>query len=85
MKKYKGYVKTDRAGSTTEFEFEVEDDATEEQIQEIALECMWDCIEMNYEESPSVNSCRRVNAAKKDGIEPSNFFSSISSISASWA
>lgn len=53
MKKYKGRVSTDRVGSEVTFEFEVQDSATEEQINEIALECMWECIEMTYEEVES--------------------------------
>lgn len=53
MKKYRGRVSTNRVGSTVTFEFEVDDKATEEQINEIALECMWECIEMNYEEVES--------------------------------
>ena len=53
MKKYKGRVSTNRVGSEVTFEFEIEDNATEKQIEEIALECMWDCIEMTYEEVES--------------------------------
>lgn len=53
MKKYKGRVSTDRVGSAVTFEFEVNDNATEEQINEIALECMWECISMDYEEVES--------------------------------
>lgn len=53
MKHYKGYVKTNILGSDMEFEFDMEDDATEEEINNIALECMWECIEMDYEEVES--------------------------------
>ncbi len=53
MRHYKGYVKTNRVGSTVEFEFDMPNNATEKEIEEIALECMWDCIEMNYEEVES--------------------------------
>lgn len=50
MKKYHGYVGTRKIGSDCHFEFEVEDNATEKEIQEIAIECMWDELEFNYEE-----------------------------------
>ncbi len=49
MARYKGFVKTNIVGSKVEFEFEVKDSATDEEIQEVAQECMWDCIEMYYE------------------------------------
>lgn len=50
MRKYKGTVSTNRIGSTVTFEFEVEDNATAEQIDEIAHECIWECISMDYKE-----------------------------------
>jgi len=48
MKKIKGYIRTDKVGSTCEFEFELEDDATSEQIDEYAREAAFDRIEWSY-------------------------------------
>ena len=51
MKKYTGYIETNKVGSTCNFEFEVEDDATEEAIEEIAKETAFNLIEWSYEEA----------------------------------
>ena len=53
MRQFKGYVSTNKVGSECEFEFEVEDDATEGAIEEAAREAMFDRIEWNYEEEPT--------------------------------
>lgn len=55
MKKYKGYVSTRVAGSRCSFEFEVEDDATEEEIEQTCYEAMCEGgnIEWWYEEDES--------------------------------
>lgn len=50
MRKFKGYVRTDKVGSTHPFEFEVDDEITEEDLEEAALDKMLSCIEWNYEE-----------------------------------
>lgn len=50
MKKYRGYVSTKKVGSDCYFEFEVEDNATETEIQDMAIQCVWDELEFNYEE-----------------------------------
>ena len=50
MKKYRGYVSTSKIGSDCEFEFEVEDNATEKEIQDIAIQCAWDELSFDYEE-----------------------------------
>lgn len=53
MKRYKGYVSTDKIGSKVEFEFVMDDDATDEEAHDMAMERMWEHIEMNYEEVES--------------------------------
>lgn len=50
MRKFKGSVSTNYVGCKNTFEFEVDDDATDEEIQEIALECMWEDLDFYYEE-----------------------------------
>lgn len=50
MKKIKVSVSTNRVGSTTTREFEVEDNATEEEINEEAWENACDMIDYNWEE-----------------------------------
>lgn len=51
MRHFKGYIKTDKVGSRCEFEFEVEDDASEEEIDEVARDVAFDRIEWFYEEA----------------------------------
>ena len=48
MKKIKGYIKTKKVGSTCEFEFELDDDATAEEIEEYARESAFEQIEWSY-------------------------------------
>lgn len=43
-------ISTGYVGSRKECEFEVEDDATEEQINEMALEAMWDMLDYSWYE-----------------------------------
>lgn len=49
MKLYKGYVATNKVGSDCDFEFEADDDATEDEIGELAREAMFEQIEWNFE------------------------------------
>lgn len=49
-RKFKGYIQTDKVGSTCEFEFEVADDATEEQIEEVAREHAFDRVNWSFDE-----------------------------------
>lgn len=49
MKTYKGSVSTNKVGSNCEFEFEADDDATEDEIEELAREAMFEQIEWNFE------------------------------------
>lgn len=48
MKKIKGYIATNKVGSTCEFEFEMDDDATLEEIEEAAREAAFDRIDWSY-------------------------------------
>lgn len=50
MRKFKGYVRTNKVGSSYHFEFEVDDEATEQDIEKEARESMFENIEWNYEE-----------------------------------
>jgi len=50
MRKFKGSVSTNNIGSTCEFEFEVDDNATQEEIEEEARQSAFDCVEWNYTE-----------------------------------
>ena len=50
MKKIKVSVGTNRVGSTVTREFEIEDNATEEEINEIAWETAMDMIDYGWEE-----------------------------------
>jgi len=49
MKKFKGTIRTNKQGSDCQFEFEVEDDATEEEIDAEAREVAFENIEWSYE------------------------------------
>lgn len=49
MKMVRGWVETRMVGSRCEFEFEVEDDATDEEIDEYARDVMFDCVEWSFE------------------------------------
>ncbi len=48
MKLVKGSIRTDKVGSACEFEFEVEDDATAEEIEEMARDMAFNHVEWNY-------------------------------------
>ncbi len=50
MKKIKVSVSTGYTGSKREDEFEIEDDATEEEINEVALEVMFQLIDFGWME-----------------------------------
>lgn len=50
MRRFKGMIRTDNIGSECEFEFEVEDDATEEQIQKEAREAAFEYVQWHYKE-----------------------------------
>lgn len=50
MRRIEGYVKTRIYGSTCYFDLEVEDDATEKEIEDEVMEAMWDEIEVGWEE-----------------------------------
>jgi len=48
MKKIEGYIETGMVGSRREFEFEMEDGATPQEIEEAAKEAAFNLIEWNY-------------------------------------
>ena len=50
MRKFKGSICTNAVGSECEFEFEVRDDATEEQIEEEAREAAFNWVNWEYDE-----------------------------------
>ncbi|MCJ2370009.1 MULTISPECIES: hypothetical protein [Pseudomonas] len=50
MRTFTGTIKTDVQGSEVEFEFEVEDDATQEQIDDEAKQAAFDCVQWHYNE-----------------------------------
>lgn len=50
MKKYKGVIRTNRVGSDCHFEFEVDDDTSQEEIDEIATEMAFEKIDFYYEQ-----------------------------------
>jgi|GEM_PF-841257 len=50
MRVFKGKISTDKIGSTCEFEFEVEDAATEEEIEQAAREAAFEHVEWNFKE-----------------------------------
>jgi hypothetical protein len=49
VKKFKGSVRLGLVGCVREFEFEVEDDVTDEEIEQIAREVAFEYIDWNYE------------------------------------
>jgi hypothetical protein len=51
MRKFKGVVRTNKVGSGCEFEFETEDEATPEQIEEDARDAAFQHIEWHYDET----------------------------------
>lgn len=50
MRRFKGSVKTDVYGSDCDFKFEVEDTATEEEIEQEARETALNYVDFYYEE-----------------------------------
>lgn len=50
MKKYKGIISTNVNGSECEFEFEVPDNATEEEVEEEAKDAAFNWINWEYHE-----------------------------------
>lgn len=50
MRKFVGKIGTNKVGSDCEFEFEVDDDATEDEIEDAAREAAFQNVEWNYEE-----------------------------------
>ena len=50
MIRFKGKIKTDVVGSECEFEFEVEAGATDEDIEKIAKDMAFDCVDWWYDE-----------------------------------
>lgn len=50
MRTFKGSISTNKFGSECEFEFETEDDATDDQIEELAREVAFEKIEWSYKE-----------------------------------
>lgn len=50
MRFFKGQISTDKVGSECEFEFEVEDGATDEEIELEAKDAAFNYIYWNYEE-----------------------------------
>lgn len=53
MKCFNGYVETNKIGSRCKFYFEVEDDASEEEIESSAREAMFEQVNWNFEEIQS--------------------------------
>ena len=50
MRQFKGTIKTDVQGSEVEFDLEVEDDATQEQIEEEAKQAAFEYVHWHFEE-----------------------------------
>lgn len=48
MKKIKGYIATKKVGSACNFELEVDDSATEKEIEEMAQDAAFNNIEWSY-------------------------------------
>lgn len=53
MRRFKGFIKTDMLGSTCEFEFEVENEATVKEIEEEAREEAFNHVEWGFKEVES--------------------------------
>lgn len=51
MRTVSGYVRTGLVGSRVKFSFDVPNDTTDEEIEEMATEAMYDNIDWNYEVS----------------------------------
>lgn len=50
MKRYKGTVRIGLVGCVVPFEFEIDDDATDKEIEDAARDAMLECVEWNYDE-----------------------------------
>lgn len=50
MRTFTGTIKTDVDGSEVEFEFDVPDEATQEQIEEEAKQAAFDWVQWSYDE-----------------------------------
>lgn len=50
MRKFVGTISTNKVGSECKFEFEMDDDATDEEIEEAAREAAFNYIEWDYQE-----------------------------------
>lgn len=50
MRKFTGEIATNKVGSSCKFSFEVDDDVTEEQIEEYAKEIAFEYIDWNFSE-----------------------------------
>lgn len=50
MRTFTGTIKTDVEGSEVEFDFEVPDDATQEQIEAEAKQAAFDFVQWSYDE-----------------------------------
>lgn len=59
MRVFKGNISTDKIGSACEFEFEVEDTATEEEIEQAARDAAFEHVEWNFKEvKPSTDALK---------------------------
>lgn len=56
MKRFTGYVETNKVGSRCEFEFEMDDDATDKEIAAMAREMMFENIEWSYDDAPTAKA-----------------------------
>lgn len=52
MRKVTGEIRTNKVGSDCAFELEVDDDLTDEEIEEIAKQAAYEHVEWNYEVTP---------------------------------
>ena len=51
MRNFKGTIATDKVGSACDFEFEAEDNATEDEIETLARDAAFERIEWGFEEA----------------------------------
>lgn len=59
MRKVTGCVCTNKNGSDCHFEFHVDDDATEKEIEELARESMFDLIDWHFDVDPPLESAKK--------------------------
>lgn len=52
MKKYVGFIETNKVGSKCEFDFEADESSTDEEIEELARDAAFNLINWNYWEQP---------------------------------